>query len=171
VTEFNTALLIANVYRYLLIVAGVCFGFMGYRLFIRGIYGEGDLQAGWGDYKILLKRVAPGTFFAVFGVTVIAIAIWRPVSLERYPQASTGEPGRVSAIQIPLPVATILSKAIEGQYLSDDERTTARKWLTINSAVASAPAMRIEGHNPVKEIKEKKMYPVRENEQPKGPTR
>ena len=35
-SEFTEALLIANIYGYLLIVAGTAFGYMGYRLFVLG---------------------------------------------------------------------------------------------------------------------------------------
>lgn len=165
-SEFNTALLIANLYRYLLILAGIFLGFMGYRLFVRGVYDRaGDLHAGWGDNKILLKRAAPGTFFVGFAVVVTAIAIWRPVTLERYPSGTGAQNQRDVVSTIPLPIAAILSKAIEGEPLSDDEHTAARKWLDTNTSVSTAPEMRIEGTNPVK-AKKKGVSPVRE-EQPK----
>ena len=37
-SEFTKALLVANVYRYLLIGAGVAFAYMGYRLFFSPLW-------------------------------------------------------------------------------------------------------------------------------------
>jgi len=45
---------------------------MGYKLFVKGIFREaGDVEVKWDDNKILLKRAAPGTFFAVCGTVII----------------------------------------------------------------------------------------------------
>jgi hypothetical protein len=67
-SEFTKALLIANIYRYLF-VAGMAFAYMGYRLFVLGYFEKaGEFRAASGGNHILLKQVAPGVFFALFGV-------------------------------------------------------------------------------------------------------
>jgi hypothetical protein len=57
-------------------VIGFGFAFLGYRLFDKGVLGASDLEAVWNDRKLLLKRAAPGTLFAFFGVVMIATTLW-----------------------------------------------------------------------------------------------
>ncbi|HTT17870.1 MAG TPA: hypothetical protein VMG82_02930 [Candidatus Sulfotelmatobacter sp.] len=81
-SEFTQALLIANIYRYLLIVAGTVIVFMGYRLFDRGYFEKGgELRATWGGNHILLRQVAPGVFFAVFGLLTISVGVFRKIEI------------------------------------------------------------------------------------------
>jgi hypothetical protein len=81
-SEFTKALLIANIYRYLLIVAGVAFAYMGYRLFVLGYFEKaGEFRAASGGKHILLKQVAPGVFFALFGVAAISIGVFRGIEI------------------------------------------------------------------------------------------
>jgi hypothetical protein len=55
-------------YKTGLVYAGFLIVYLGYKLFLNGVYGKaGDLVANWNDYKIVLKRAAPGTFFVIFG--------------------------------------------------------------------------------------------------------
>jgi hypothetical protein len=37
-SEFTKAVLVANIFRYLLIIAGIAFAYMGYRLFVLGYF-------------------------------------------------------------------------------------------------------------------------------------
>lgn len=47
--------------------------------------GDSDLEAVWKDSTLLLKRAAPGTLFAFFGLVMIGTALWRgPVMLQAY---------------------------------------------------------------------------------------
>jgi hypothetical protein len=58
------------------------FAYLGYKLFVQGVYERaGELKAAWGDKNLVLKQAAPGTFFALFGVAVIAISIFRGTGL------------------------------------------------------------------------------------------
>ena len=51
---------------------------MGFRLFMAGIWGQaGDLNAQFGDNKIVLKKAAPGTFFALFGTVIIVFTLYK----------------------------------------------------------------------------------------------
>ncbi len=60
---------------------------MGYRLFMAGIWGKaGDLDAQFGENKLLLKKAAPGTFFVLFGAIIIALTIWKGLSFDKIGQ-------------------------------------------------------------------------------------
>lgn len=66
------------------VFVGFGFAVLGYRLFVRGVLGS-DVEAVWQDNKLLLRRAAPGTLFAFFGLVMIATALWRgPVILAGY---------------------------------------------------------------------------------------
>jgi hypothetical protein len=81
-SDFTQALLIANIYRYLLICAGVAFAYMGYRLFVLGYFEKsGELKVAFGDHHLLLKQVAPGVFFAALGVLAISIGFLRKIEI------------------------------------------------------------------------------------------
>jgi hypothetical protein len=65
-------------YKLASLVAGVASSYMGYRLFIAGIWGQaGDLSAEYGKTKLVLTRAAPGTFFAVLGAVIICVALFK----------------------------------------------------------------------------------------------
>jgi len=64
-------------YKIVSLLVGLAFAYMGYRLFMSSVWGQaGELDAQFGKNKILLKKAAPGTFFALFGAVVVALAIW-----------------------------------------------------------------------------------------------
>jgi hypothetical protein len=65
------------------LVVGFAFAFLGYRLFSRGVLGDSDLEAVWNDRRLLLKRAAPGSLFALFGLVMIAFALWQGPSIVR----------------------------------------------------------------------------------------
>jgi hypothetical protein len=59
---------------------GLIVVYLGYRLFCRGIFDTGgDFEATWHDNKLILKRAAPGTFFALFGTLIIAVSLWHGI--------------------------------------------------------------------------------------------
>jgi len=81
-SEFNQALLISNLYRCLLIIAGLCFAYWGYLLFDKGYFEKGgELKAKFGENHLLLKQVAPGVFFAAIGVLAIAVGVARGINI------------------------------------------------------------------------------------------
>jgi len=50
--------------------------YLGYKLFIKGVWGNaGDLKANFSNNKLVLKSAAPGTFFAVLGAIIIVTSI------------------------------------------------------------------------------------------------
>ena len=58
-----------------LLIGTLCV-FWGYRLLMRGIYGDDSITV-WSDRSLLLKRSAPGVIFAVFGAAMIVVPILR----------------------------------------------------------------------------------------------
>jgi hypothetical protein len=66
------------------IVAGGLFGWLGYDLFKRGLFGKGTeaggLEAMWKEWKVVVRKAAPGTFFALFGAAITVIALFKPAS-------------------------------------------------------------------------------------------
>lgn len=72
------------------LLVGLASCFMGYRLFMNGIWGNaGDLNAKFGDNKLVLKKAAPGTFFAVLGTIIICFTLWKGLDVhQRQPTGS-----------------------------------------------------------------------------------
>lgn len=65
-------------YKLMSLLIGFGLSYMGYKLFITGVWGDaGGLEAQLRDSKLVLKRAAPGTFFALFGVVVICFTIFK----------------------------------------------------------------------------------------------
>jgi hypothetical protein len=86
VIQYNVALVIFL--QILGISAGIAFGVMGYQLFSQGVFEASDVEAVWGDKKLLLKRAAPGTVFALFGACVVVFTLWKSPSLDHVIQNS-----------------------------------------------------------------------------------
>jgi hypothetical protein len=55
--------------------------YLGYRLFILGVTGQASLSVDSHSVKGQLINAAPGLFFAVGGLVVMAIAVWKGVDL------------------------------------------------------------------------------------------
>jgi hypothetical protein len=59
-------------------VSGTFCVYLGYKLFVKGLFNEaGDLTASSGNKKLIIKKAAPGTFFALFGAIIISINVYR----------------------------------------------------------------------------------------------
>ncbi len=70
-------------YKITSLLVGLALCYLGYRLFVAGVWGKaGDLDAKFGNNKLILKSAAPGTFFALFGTIVIAVTIWKGFELQ-----------------------------------------------------------------------------------------
>jgi hypothetical protein len=104
---------------------GFAFAFLGYRLFDKGVLGVSDLEAVWSDRKLLLKRAAPGTLFAFFGVVMIATTLWvSPRILKDYNESERLQSQQItSAINDRAKDAIVLVK----QYLDQQACLDARE--------------------------------------------
>lgn len=82
-TEAVNLVLIAATYKIFVILVGLCFGYMGYKLFMSGIVdSNSDVDANFRDTRVILKQVAPGTFFALFGTIVVGFAVFTGIKWE-----------------------------------------------------------------------------------------
>jgi|CXWL01.1.fsa_nt_gi hypothetical protein len=62
--------------RLLIIVGAIFFGYLGYRLFVKGLtIGEGNLKFESKAMKIIFSGTGPGLFFMAFGAVVLVVAI------------------------------------------------------------------------------------------------
>lgn len=88
--ELSTHIIFSLIsYKITSLLVGCVFAYMGYRLFMSGIWGHaGELETGFGDNRIVIKKAAPGTFFAVFGALIIAITLYKGVEFENYTSGS-----------------------------------------------------------------------------------
>ena len=84
--ESNTQIFLCLTgYKIITLLVGSFFSYMGYRLFKLGIWGKaGNLEANIGDKKLILKRAAPGTFFALFGAIIISLTVIKGLELNDY---------------------------------------------------------------------------------------
>jgi len=65
-------------FRLMIITAGIVSIFLGYRLFIHGITEvnkDSSLDSSFNGMSFKLQNVAPGTFFAIFGVIIISVML------------------------------------------------------------------------------------------------
>lgn len=78
--EASLAIVYVTLFRLSIIGVGAVSIWLGYRLFVKGIYAAGggggaELGAKVGETELTLKNAAPGTFFALFGVIVISVML------------------------------------------------------------------------------------------------
>lgn len=86
-SENHTLMLSLTIYKIVTIFAGLAFAFMGYKLFVHGIFAEaGELRTNWENKSLILKKAAPGTFFALFGTVILCVSLWRGLTLEPAPE-------------------------------------------------------------------------------------
>lgn len=70
-----------TLYKITSLATGVALCYMGYRLFLAGVWGNaGDAEGSFGDNKIIIKKAAPGTFFILMGAIVIGLTIAKGLS-------------------------------------------------------------------------------------------
>jgi hypothetical protein len=80
-SETTSIILIIAAYKIVSMCVGLLFGYMGYRLFMSGIWGNaGDLDAEFRDTKLVVKQAAPGTFFALFGTIIVAFSVFTGIN-------------------------------------------------------------------------------------------
>lgn len=130
----TTVYLAAIGYRILAIAAGFGFAFFGYRLFRLGVFERaGDLKAAWGDRKLALKQAAPGTFFAVSGVIVVCVSLWRQVELsdEIVRKAGADRSNILDAWEEQNEVATAVEQLLDAgaESLDESKKQAIREWV------------------------------------------
>jgi len=48
---------------------------LGYKLFRFGLFNPSDMELAWRDWRVVLKRAAPGTGFAALGTGIVVAAL------------------------------------------------------------------------------------------------
>ena len=117
-------LLVHSGFRIIALLVGLTFAYWGYRLFRVGVLDhEGELKALYGKGSLLLRRAAPGTFFALFGAIVVVVALFRGLEI------------RTGSSSIDRPTRQLIEKAVAGQNLEPNERQALKQWLDANPPV------------------------------------
>ncbi len=90
--DIDTAIALRSLERLLGILIGGLSIYLGYRLFMNlPARREGEGQIKLWDLSIVLSRVGPGVFFALFGALVVGLSLYHGVSVERVEgDAATG---------------------------------------------------------------------------------
>lgn len=104
------AILGVAIYKLACLAVGALFCWLGFRLFMMGIWGDaGNLDAKFKDMKLVLKSAAPGTFFAVLGAAIVIGTVWQGMdfNLRRVDGISSLSSGNVlEPPQLPRPKGT-----------------------------------------------------------------
>lgn len=81
-------------YKLVSLLVGLLFAWMGYRLFMAGVWGEsGDMDASLRDFRVTMKKAAPGTFFALFGTVVISFTLVKGLEFSNVTRPVAGTNG------------------------------------------------------------------------------
>lgn len=91
--DIDTAIQLRHIERLLAVLIGGLSIYLGYRLFLRvpdRYEGESQFKA-W-NISIVMSRIGPGIFFALFGAAVVGLSFYHAVTVERVQQASTATP-------------------------------------------------------------------------------
>lgn len=75
--------LAVTVYKLCSLLTGIFLSYLGYKLFMAGVWGNaGDAEGQFGQNRLIIKKAAPGTFFAVLGAVVIVSTIYQGLKFE-----------------------------------------------------------------------------------------
>ena len=75
-SEYGGTAVALTIYHVTVLLVGFGAIVLGYRLFCRGVYEQGELAVQGRGYR-LFQRGAPGMFFALFGTVVVIVGVWR----------------------------------------------------------------------------------------------
>ena len=134
-SEFLRVLLVLILYRSIAIIAGVVVTYLGYKLFVLGIYQKaGELKAGWSGKSLALRQAAPGTFFALFGTAVVVVSLWRGIDINEIKKNSPEKPRLPEHIANEAKtddgqISSIVDKTKTGP-LSPEDFKKLKEWIT-----------------------------------------
>jgi|GEM_PF-1021836 len=139
------------VYKLACLGAGLLFCILGYRLFVLGIFsGAGDMDARFHNNRLVLKKAAPGTFFALFGAAVIGLVVWKGLQLTQGPGGDAWSP--VASTHCLNKYSTDIIRALKtGSTLPTEEVTEIEACLdqTLANALQSIPVSSTQGAPPI----------------------
>ena len=72
-----------TLYKLTAFLVGLSSLYMGYRLFASGVWGHaGEVDAAFQNNHLVIKRAAPGTFFAVLGTVIVCVTLYKGIDLD-----------------------------------------------------------------------------------------
>ncbi len=82
--EIQTQIILSvTLYKTLSLLIGLAFSYMGFRIFMAGIWGDaGNLETKFENTKLVVKNAAPGTFFALFGALIVSFTIFKGMAYD-----------------------------------------------------------------------------------------
>ena len=97
-----SVLIIASTsYKILSLLVGLSFAYFGYKLFMANIWGHaGDLKLEFSQNSLVLKKAAPGTFFAVLGAMIVVFVVVRGLDMN-YSKTQKGDTETIGKIDTP----------------------------------------------------------------------
>ena len=99
-TLFAVSVAYVLIWRLCVLACGLVCVILGYRLFQRAFAArQGHLEDGASGNTLKLTNVAPGTFFALFGATIIAMLVWTSPPEIVIPKAALQSSGQVDVGQ------------------------------------------------------------------------
>ena len=99
-TPFAVSVASVLIWRLCVLAGGLVCVILGYRLFQTGFAAQqGNLEAGVAGNTLKIGNVAPGTFFALFGASIIAMLVWTSPPEIVIPKAALQSSGQVDVGQ------------------------------------------------------------------------
>ena len=83
-------------FKVLPVLVGAGSIYLGYRLFILGVTGQASLSLQSATVSGQLLNAAPGLFFAIGGIAIVLVAIWKGVEIVQRRQHPPVEPPQPS---------------------------------------------------------------------------
>jgi len=106
---------VSILYKLAAVSAGTFIVYLGYKLFIKGVYGDtGEVSLDWNNNKVLLKRAAPGSIFAIFGALVVAVTVRTPAVYSPSIYSSSGGISAITGPQIYSPSGSLSTISLFG---------------------------------------------------------
>jgi hypothetical protein len=137
------------IYKLACVCSGVMICFFGYLLFVRGIFtSAGDLDSQFHNTKLVLKKAAPGTFFALFGACVVAVTVWRGLEFRGPAGPAGGSVLSLSNATSPDPIHEKLMAALKSnEKLSPEELKTFEAYISQLELASQLGPPRAAGSN------------------------
>jgi hypothetical protein len=83
-TEYVQVLIVANLFRLFALVTALIFAYLGYRLYVQGVFEKAqEVKAAFGAAHLTLRQVAPGVVFGIAAVVIAILGVVRPIVIDR----------------------------------------------------------------------------------------
>lgn len=81
--DYLTTTLSVVIFRIVTLLVGFGMGWLGYRLFNKGLFADsGDVAIAWDKKAVAFRRCAPGTFYAICGAFIVVTSSCKPLTFE-----------------------------------------------------------------------------------------